>query len=187
MRLRRIATSDYHIVDENNGERHEAAFTTLIRDNGLLWEAEVLPRSYGGNSWFGKFAPAAGKELLSSLPAIVRALVRGKVKPLGALKPHRIPKQDLDSVQQIFDRVESREQRYELNLYIIGEDEGAETPETPTAGAGNGAGSAPAGEGTEHPQGGDPSPPPAEGAAQSDPTDEPETAAEHGATEGSES
>ncbi len=57
MRLRRIATNDHHIVDKNNGERHEAAFTTLIKDNGLLWEAELLPRSYGGNSWFGKFHP----------------------------------------------------------------------------------------------------------------------------------
>jgi len=79
MRLRRIAISDHHIVDANNGERHEAAFTGLIKDNGLLWEAELLPRSYGGNSWFGKFAPPAGKELLSSLPAILKALIRGKV------------------------------------------------------------------------------------------------------------
>src|SRR5262249_50992505 len=58
MRLRRIATADYHIVDRNNGERHEAAFTTLVRDYGLNHEAELLPRSYGGNSWFGQFPPA---------------------------------------------------------------------------------------------------------------------------------
>ena len=57
MRLRRRAGSDHHIVDRNNGERHEAAFVTLVKDDGLLWEAELLPRSYGGNSWFGKFAP----------------------------------------------------------------------------------------------------------------------------------
>ncbi len=63
MRLRRIATADQHIVDQNNGERHEAAMTTLVRDYGLNHEAELLPRSYGGNSWFGKFHPAAGKEL----------------------------------------------------------------------------------------------------------------------------
>jgi succinate dehydrogenase / fumarate reductase iron-sulfur subunit len=126
MRLRRIATNDHHIVDSNNGERHEAAFTTLIKDNGLLWEAELLPRSYGGNSWFGKFAPPAGKELLSSLPSIVKALLRGKVTPMGALKPHKIPQQDLKSVQGIFDKVEAREQRYELNLYIAGEDEAPE-------------------------------------------------------------
>ena len=31
---------------------------TLVRDYGLLHEAELLPRSYGGDSWFGKFHPA---------------------------------------------------------------------------------------------------------------------------------
>ena len=60
MRLRRVATNDHHIVDRNNGERHERAFTSLIRGYGLLHEAELLPRSYGGDSWFGKFHPAAG-------------------------------------------------------------------------------------------------------------------------------
>jgi succinate dehydrogenase / fumarate reductase, iron-sulfur subunit len=123
MRLRRIATADEHIVDQNNGERHEAAFTTLIKDNGLLWETELLPRSYGGNSWFGKFAPPAGKELLASLPVVIKALMRRKFNPLAALKPHRIPSDDLKAVQSIFDRIESREERYELNLYIVGEDE----------------------------------------------------------------
>jgi succinate dehydrogenase / fumarate reductase iron-sulfur subunit len=123
MRLRRIATSDQKIVDSNNGERHEAAFTSLIKDNGLLWEAELLPRSYGGDSWFGKFHPAAAKELVSSMPAILTALLRRKVTPAGALKPHRLAKGDLRSVQSIFDRVESRPERYELNLYVSGEDE----------------------------------------------------------------
>ena len=123
MRLRRKATQDHHIVDVNNGERHEEAFTSLIRNNGLLWEAELLPRSYGGNSWFGKFAPPAGKELLSSLPSIVKALLRRKVTPAAALKPHRIPRADLKAVQSIYDRVESRDRRYELNLYVVGEDE----------------------------------------------------------------
>src|SRR6476469_1104911 len=112
MRLRRIATSDQLIVDVNNGERHEAAFTTLIKDNGLLWEAELLPRSYGGNSWFGKLHPAAAKELLSTLPSAVKAVLRGKVTVRGALKPHKIPGQDLKSVQSIYDKVESREKRY---------------------------------------------------------------------------
>ncbi len=143
MRLRRITTSDQHIVDHNNGERHEAAFSGLIRDNGLLWEAELLPRSYGGNSWFGKFAPAAGKELISSLPAILKALLRGKVTPMGALKPHRIPKADLQRVQAIYDKVESREERYELNLYVTGTDEQPE----PAAVADGGQDGGPAQEG----------------------------------------
>jgi succinate dehydrogenase / fumarate reductase iron-sulfur subunit len=151
MRLRRIATADHHIVDANNGERHEAAFTTLIRENGLLWEAELLPRSYGGNSWFGKFAPAAAKEMVSSLPATVKALLRGKVTPRGALAPHRIPTQDLQSVRSIFEKIEGREQRYELNLYISGEDEeppagaGAAGHELPTSGTGAEGAAAPTG------------------------------------------
>ncbi len=129
MRLRRIATGDHHIVDQNNGERHEAAFTGLIHDNGLLWEAELLPRSYGGNSWFGKFHPAAGKELISSLPSILKALMRRKVTPGGALKPHKLPSSDLKAVQSIYEKIESRPERYELNLYVVGEPEQPEQPE----------------------------------------------------------
>jgi succinate dehydrogenase / fumarate reductase iron-sulfur subunit len=89
MRLRRIAGSDHAIKDRNNGHRHEQAFVTLVKDHGLLWEAELLPRSYGGDSWFGKFHPSAGMELLSSLPAITTALLRRKVTPMGALPCRR--------------------------------------------------------------------------------------------------
>jgi succinate dehydrogenase / fumarate reductase, iron-sulfur subunit len=138
MRLRRIAISDNHIVDRNNGERHEAAFTTLIRDYGLLHEAELLPRSYGGNSWFGKFHPAAAKETLSSLPSVVRGVLRGKVNPRTALFGHKLAKDDLQGVRRIYDRVEQREQRYELNLFITGYDE--DDAQQARAGAGNGAG-----------------------------------------------
>jgi len=123
MRLRRMAGDDQGINDRNNGHRHEIAFTSLIRDHGLLWEAELLPRSYGGDSFFGKFMPAAAGELVSSLPAITKALVRGKVTPMGALKPHNLPKQDLQQIQSIFEEVEGHEERYELNLYITGYDE----------------------------------------------------------------
>jgi succinate dehydrogenase / fumarate reductase iron-sulfur subunit len=131
MRLRRRAGNDHDIVDRNNGERHESAFVTLVRQNGLLWEAELLPRSHGGDSFFGKFAPAAGLELLDSLPVITKAFLRRKVTLAGALKPHKIPKDDLKAVQRIFDTVEGRDERLELNLYISGYDEdeaGAEEP-----------------------------------------------------------
>jgi len=143
MRLRRTATADFDIVDRNNGERHEHAFATLVKDNGLLWEAELLPRSYGGNSKFGKFHPAAAKELISSLPAILKALVRGKVTPMGALKPHKIPSADLKSVQAIYEKIESRPERYELNLYIAGEDE-EQAPEAVAVSAGAADGQDPA-------------------------------------------
>jgi succinate dehydrogenase / fumarate reductase iron-sulfur subunit len=126
MRLRRIAGSDQHIVDQNNGHRHEETITTLIKDYGLLHEAEMLPRSYGGNSWFGKFHPAAGKELLSSLPVVLRGVLRRKVSLKIVAFGHSIPKQDLKAVKRIYEKVEDREQRYELNLYVTGYDEDVE-------------------------------------------------------------
>src|SRR5215210_2738508 len=126
MRLRRRAGNDHHIVDRNNGDRHERAFASLVRDNGLLWEAELLPRSYGGDSFFGKFHPAAGQELLASLPVITKALMRRKVTPKGALVPHKIPKPDLKQVQRIYDTIESRDQRIDFNLYISGTDDDLE-------------------------------------------------------------
>jgi succinate dehydrogenase / fumarate reductase, iron-sulfur subunit len=140
MRLRRRAGNDHHINDRNNGHRHEEAFTTLVRDYGLLHEAELLPRSYGGNSWFGKFAPAAALELADSLPAITKAVLRRKVTPKAALLGHKIPKDGLNQVKAIYDKVESRDERYELNLYITGYDEDLEGPETPSASAGAGEG-----------------------------------------------
>ncbi len=136
MRLRRIAADDEEIVDANNGSRHEHAFTTLVRDYGLLHEAELLPRSYGGDSWFGKFHPEAGKELLSSLPVMFYGLLRRKISPKLAIFGHKIPKQDLNQVKQIYQEIEDgHDQRVELNLYVTGyEDE-------PAAAASSGDGS----------------------------------------------
>jgi succinate dehydrogenase / fumarate reductase iron-sulfur subunit len=130
MRLRRRAGDDHQIVDRNNGKRHEKAFVSLVRDNGLLWEAELLP----------------ALELVDSLPSITKALVRRKVTPMGALKPHRIPKDDLKQVQRIYDTIEGRDARIELNLYISGydeEEEGAQTPPRVGAGGEQGMTSAP--------------------------------------------
>src|SRR5690242_18418113 len=85
MRLRRIAGSDHGIVDRNNGHRHEEAFVGLVESHGILQEAELLPDSYGG-----KFHPRAVPELARSLPAILKALQRGKVTPRKALlHPHK--------------------------------------------------------------------------------------------------
>src|SRR5919106_440650 len=136
MRLRRMAGDDHGIVDRNNGHRHEKAFTSLVRDNGLLWEAELLPRSYGGDSFFGKFAPPAALELVDSLPVITKALLRRKVTPGGALRPHKIPRDDRKQVQRIYDTVEGHDDRYELNLYITGYDEDETGAQTGPASAG---------------------------------------------------
>jgi succinate dehydrogenase / fumarate reductase iron-sulfur subunit len=99
------------------------AFVNNIERNGLLHEADLLPDSYGG-----KFHPRAVPELLSSLPAILRAVQRGKVTPAGALlHKHKAPKE----VKRIFRDVHDREERFELNLYVVGEEEEPETGETP--------------------------------------------------------
>src|ERR1700759_4671366 len=129
MRLRRRAGADYEINDRNNGHRHEESFVTLVRDYGLLHEAELLPRSFGGKSWFGKFHPAAGGVLLKSLPAIVPAVLKGKVNIKTAVLGHKIPKPDLDAVKRIFTKVDGRKDRVELNLYVSGyEDDPAPEP-----------------------------------------------------------
>ena len=65
-------------------------------------------------------------------PAITTALLRRKVTITGALKPHKIPSADLTAVKKIYDIVESRDQRDELNLYITGTDaDNAEHPRAP--------------------------------------------------------
>ncbi len=112
MRLRRVSSADHHIEDRNNGYRHEHAFVKNIRRNGLLHEADLVPDSYGG-----KLHPRAVPELISSLPTVVRGLRSGKMTPAKALlHQHKAPK----DVRRIFDVVEGRPQRVELNLYISG-------------------------------------------------------------------
>ena len=124
MRLRRLAGQDHHIEDSNNGERHEQAFVVLIKKYGILAEADIVPRSYGGNGITGgKLAPATVKELSTSLPFLGKALLRGKVKIKDVLIPHRLEKSDRDEVRAIYDTVLGREKRLELNLYITGYDE----------------------------------------------------------------
>ncbi len=147
MRLRRVAGRDHQIDDGNNGGRHERSFTNLVRDYGILWEAEVLPRSYGGDSRLAKLSPRAGGELLESLPVIAKALLRGKVTPKGVLKPHRLPKDDLKQIKRIYETIEGREagERFELNLYISGYDEeqegaGGATPDAASDAAQGGDG-----------------------------------------------
>ena len=130
MRLRRIASADHDIEDRNNGYRHEHAFVNNIEKNGLLHEADLLPDSYGG-----KFHPRAVPELMDSLPVILKALQRGKVTPKKALThPHKAP----DEVKRIFRQIHEQDDRYELNLYVVGyEDEepaGTEADQADAAG-----------------------------------------------------
>jgi succinate dehydrogenase / fumarate reductase iron-sulfur subunit len=112
MRLRRVAGSDFEIKDRNNGYRHEHAFVKNIRRNGILHESDLLADSYGG-----KFHPNAVPELVGGLPTAISGLMRGKMTPQKLLlHQHKAPAE----VKKLFDTIEGRENRNELNLYVSG-------------------------------------------------------------------
>jgi succinate dehydrogenase iron-sulfur subunit len=127
MRLRRHATADYDIKDDNNGYGHEKAFTDLIERYGTLHEAQLLPRSYGQGSLVrSQTEPRALKQLVESLPTVVSGLKSGKVSLRKALLHPKLP--DQDQVRRIYHEVESKDERLELNMYIVGEGEGEGEP-----------------------------------------------------------
>ncbi len=130
MRLRRKATDEYEIDDVNNGRRHEAAFTKIIRKKGTLDESLLLQESYAPGVK-GKLIPTPGaiKGLLGSIPTAIRGLRTGKMRSLPKLIPgvhHKLPDGAQDDVQRIYAHAE--EHREELNLYIKGEEVEEEAP-----------------------------------------------------------
>jgi succinate dehydrogenase / fumarate reductase iron-sulfur subunit len=120
MRLRRRATDDYGIKDENNGYGHEKAFVTLVEKYGTLFEAQLLPRSFGDGSLAkGQLTPDGARQMTENLPTALRGIASGKVTPKKALLHPKLP--DQKQVRRIFKEIESKDERLELNLYIVGE------------------------------------------------------------------
>jgi len=113
--------------DEHHRVPELAVSVEAVRENfrryGLLDESELLLRSYGGNSQLAKFKPATQRELVDSLPALAKALLRRKVTPAAVLKPHKLKKADLDAVKRLYDRLDGKGERNEFNIYISGRDE----------------------------------------------------------------
>ena len=107
MRLRRVAGDSTTSTTATTATATRRRSCTLIKDYGLLHEAELLPRSYGGDSWFGKFHPAGGPGAarLAARRRQGRSCAR-KMNPKIALLGHKIPKDDLKDVQRIYDKVE---------------------------------------------------------------------------------
>ena len=131
MRLRRLAADEHEIDDVNNGRRHEAAFTKIIRNKGTLDESLLLQESYAPGVK-GKLKPSGGaiKGLIGSLPTALRGIRTGKMRSLSKLIPGVHPKLPADaqeSVKGIYAHAE--EHREELNLYIRGEEPDQEAPE----------------------------------------------------------
>src|SRR3954465_12083461 len=125
MRLRRRATQDFHIKDRNNGYGHEKAFTGLIETYGTLHEAQLLPRSYGDGSLIkSQLTPHGIKSLIPAAPGAIRGVASGKVAIGKALRHHKLP--DQNEIKRIYKEIESKDERLELNLYIVGEAAGEE-------------------------------------------------------------
>ncbi|HEX6457892.1 MAG TPA: succinate dehydrogenase/fumarate reductase iron-sulfur subunit [Thermoleophilaceae bacterium] len=125
MRLRRRATGDYGIKDDNNGYGHEKAFVDLIERYGTLHESQLLPRSYGQGSLVrSQLDPHSVKQLITAFPTVVNGLKSGKVAPKAALWHNKLP--DQSQVRRIYNEVHSHGERIELNMYIVGESGGEE-------------------------------------------------------------
>src|ERR1700742_2531782 len=123
MRLRRRATGDYGIKDGNNGYGHEKAFLNLIEKWGTLFEAQLLPRSFGDGSLIkGQLRPEGAKQLPESPPTVISGLRSGQVSPIKAIHHPKLP--DQKQIKRIFNEIESKDERLELNLYIVGESAG---------------------------------------------------------------
>jgi len=124
MRLRRLATHDEEITDQNNGRNHEAAFTKIIERKGTLDESLLLQESYAPGVK-GKLMPtrAAIKGLVQSLPTAIRGIRTGKMRSLSKLIPGvhpKLPDGAQEEVREIYRHAE--EHRTEINLYIQGEE-----------------------------------------------------------------
>ncbi len=128
MRLRRRATADFEIKDRNNGYGHEHGFVSLVEKYGTLHEAQLLPRSFGDGSLVkGQTEPGAIRQLLENLPTGLRGIKSGKITPRKALLHPKLP--DQDQVRRIYREIESKDERLELNLYIVGEGESEPEPD----------------------------------------------------------
>jgi succinate dehydrogenase / fumarate reductase iron-sulfur subunit len=119
MRLRRRATQQHDITDQNNGRRHEEAFTSIIKKKGLLDERKLLQDS------FGVLRPQGQVQLIRSLPTGLRGFARGKISPKVALFHEKL--EGLENIRRIYDHAE--EHAEEVNLYILGEGAEDEAPE----------------------------------------------------------
>src|SRR5215204_3331302 len=85
MRLRRKA-GEAGIDDPNNGHNHEVAMTKIIEKFGTNDEALLIQESYAPGLK-GKLKPQGIKELIVSLPTVLRAIKTGKARSLSKLIP----------------------------------------------------------------------------------------------------
>jgi succinate dehydrogenase / fumarate reductase iron-sulfur subunit len=124
MRLRRKAGEE-GIEDPNSGHAHEIAFVDIIEKKGTLDEAMIIQESFAPGIK-GKLKPTRRgiKEMVGSLPTVLRAIRTGKARSPIKLIPglhHKLPGGAQDDVKAIYRHAEQH--REEFNIYIQGEEE----------------------------------------------------------------
>jgi succinate dehydrogenase / fumarate reductase iron-sulfur subunit len=123
MRLRRKAGEEGIHDDPNNGHNHVTAMTKIIEKFGTNDESLLIQESYAPGLK-GKLKPQGVKELIISLPTVLRAIKTGKARSLRKLIPGihpKLPDGAQDEVKAIYAHTE--EHREEFNIYIKGEDD----------------------------------------------------------------
>ena len=131
MRLRRKAGEEGIDDDPNSGYNHMHAFVKMIEKKGTNDEALLLQESFAPGVK-GKLKPSkkAIKELLGSIPTVLRAIRSGKARSLPKLIPGihpKLPDGAQDEVKAIYEHAE--EHREEFNIYIKGEDDVVPEPD----------------------------------------------------------
>jgi succinate dehydrogenase / fumarate reductase iron-sulfur subunit len=133
MRLRRKA-SEEGIDDSNSGHAHEMAFVKIIEKKGTLDEGLLLQESFApGVKAKLKPSKRAIKELLGSIPTVLRAIKTGKARSPVKLIPGahpKLPDGAQDEVKAIYEHAEAHKE--EFNLYIKGEEDVEPEPDEPT-------------------------------------------------------
>jgi succinate dehydrogenase iron-sulfur subunit len=132
MRLRRKAGEEGIHDDPNNGHNHVTAMTKIIEKFGTNDEALLIQESYAPGLK-GKLKPQGVKELIVSLPTVLRAIKTGKARSISKLIPGvhpKLPGGAQDEVKAIYKHAE--EHREEFNIYIKGEEDVEPEPDEPT-------------------------------------------------------
>jgi succinate dehydrogenase iron-sulfur subunit len=123
MRLRRKAGEHGVDDDPNNGHNHVTAMTKIIEKFGTNDEALLIQESYAPGLK-GKLKPQGIRDLIVSLPTVLRAIKTGKARSLSKLIPGihpKLPGGAQDEVKAIYEHTE--EHREEFNIYITGEED----------------------------------------------------------------
>jgi succinate dehydrogenase / fumarate reductase iron-sulfur subunit len=133
MRLRRKAGEEGIHDDPNNGHNHVTAMTKIIEKKGTNDESLLIQESYAPGIK-GKLKPQGIKDLIVSLPTVLRAIKTGKARSLSKLIPGihpKLPDGAQDEVKAIYKHAE--EHGEEFNIYIRGEEDVEPEPDEPTA------------------------------------------------------